>query len=320
VFPTKTLLAVDGSPESTRGGQIAGRLSSKLGSELHLVSVGAMLEGYTPWDWKVLDASSLSRVRQLAEEEAKATLEKQTQKLREEGAEVAEAHVKTGRPAVEIVRLAEELDAGLVILGSRGFGSLKRALLGSVSYGVVCHAHASVLVVRGEEEDHPWGKVLLTVDGSREAAAAAKAAVEISGASGSELHVLSVLRSPYPGPGMWDVSGERLERAKRDLRAFAERPAGREKAKGSRVEEVHLAFGNPDKEIVALGERLDVGLVVVGSRGLGGARRALLGSVSDSVVRHAHCSVLVVRGAGKQSGVGSEGSRLLSETDEPPEA
>ena len=76
-----------------------------------------------------------------------------------------------------------------------------------------------------------------------------------------------------------------------------ERLAGWEEATGSRVEEVHVAFGKPDKEIVALGEKLEVGLVVIGSRGLGGARRILLGSVSDSVVRHAHCSVLVARGA-----------------------
>jgi nucleotide-binding universal stress UspA family protein len=297
VFPTKTLLAVDGSRESTRAGRIAARLLSRLDSELHLVSVGAMLEGYTPWDWKVLDASSLSQVRKLAEEEAKTTLEKQAQKLREEDGEVAEAHVKTGRPDGEIVNLAEELDAGLVILGSRGFGSLKRALLGSVSNSVVRHAHSSVLVVRGEEEDPPWRKILLAVGGSKEAAAAAETAVEISGATGSELHLLSVLRSPYPGPEIWDVNEERLQRIKRDIRTFVERPSGREKVKGSRVEEVHLAFGKPDKEVVALGERLDVGLVVIGSRGLGEARHALLGSVSNSVVCHAHCSVLVVRAA-----------------------
>ena len=146
MFPTKTLLAVDGSTESTRAGQIAARLSSKLNSELHLVSVGAMLEGYAPWDWKVLDASSLSQVRKLAEEEADTTLKEQAQKLREEGAEVAEAHVKTGRPAVEIVKLAEELDAGLVVLGSRGLDATRRLRLGSVSTKVLHAAQGPVLV------------------------------------------------------------------------------------------------------------------------------------------------------------------------------
>jgi nucleotide-binding universal stress UspA family protein len=55
--------------------------------------------------------------------------------------------------------------------------------------------------------------------------------------------------------------------------------------------------GSPSAEIVALAEELEAGLVVVGSRGLRAVRRALMGSFSDSVVRHAHCPVLVVRNA-----------------------
>ena len=50
-----------------------------------------------------------------------------------------------------------------------------------------------------------------------------------------------------------------------------------------------------DVEIVKLAEEIGAGLIVIGSRGRGGIKRALMGSVSDSVVRHAHCPVLVVR-------------------------
>jgi nucleotide-binding universal stress UspA family protein len=58
----------------------------------------------------------------------------------------------------------------------------------------------------------------------------------------------------------------------------------------------HLEMGErPDRAIVELGEELGLGLVVMGSRGLGVMRRTLMGSVSDSVVRHAHCPVMVVR-------------------------
>jgi nucleotide-binding universal stress UspA family protein len=46
---------------------------------------------------------------------------------------------------------------------------------------------------------------------------------------------------------------------------------------------------------VHLSEEIGAGLIILGSRGLGGVRRALMGSVSDSVVRHAHCPVLIVR-------------------------
>jgi nucleotide-binding universal stress UspA family protein len=59
--------------------------------------------------------------------------------------------------------------------------------------------------------------------------------------------------------------------------------------------EAHLRVGNAAPEIVALAEEIEAGLIVMGSRGQGGIRRALIGSVSDAVVRHAHCPVLVVR-------------------------
>ena len=64
---------------------------------------------------------------------------------------------------------------------------------------------------------------------------------------------------------------------------------------GGKVAQTYVRLGRPAEEIVILADEIDAGLVVVGSRGLGGIRRLLLGSVSDSVVRHAHCPVLVVR-------------------------
>jgi nucleotide-binding universal stress UspA family protein len=70
---------------------------------------------------------------------------------------------------------------------------------------------------------------------------------------------------------------------------------GRIEASGAVVEGSHLGVGRPDAEIVARAEEMGAGLIVMGSRGLGGIRRARIGSVSDSVVRHAHCPVLVVR-------------------------
>ena len=56
-----------------------------------------------------------------------------------------------------------------------------------------------------------------------------------------------------------------------------------------------VRVGRPDAEIVALAEEVEARLIVLGSRGRSGVRRALMGSVSDSVVRHAHCPVLIVR-------------------------
>jgi nucleotide-binding universal stress UspA family protein len=171
--------------------------------------------------------------------------------------------------------------------------------MGSVSNSVIHHAHGSVLVVRrnGRERDYLPGRILLALDASEEAASATRTAVEIANATGSELHILFALPTQeligYLGPEMADEFV--LERAKHRAREFVDKQAKRIEAKGGKVKDAHLAFGRPDEKIVKLSEELEAGLIVVGSRGLSGMRRALLGSVSDSVVRHAHCPVLVVR-------------------------
>ena len=83
---------------------------------------------------------------------ARRTLDAEVQQVRAVGGTVAQAHLRMGRPAAEIVELAEDLEVGLVVVGSRGLGGIRRALMGSVSDSVVRHAHCLVLVVRKEEE------------------------------------------------------------------------------------------------------------------------------------------------------------------------
>jgi len=153
IFPTRVLLATDGSKEAELATSSAADLAKRTGSELHVVYVGHMPPVFyeSPGAW-VLDRDLQSRMEERVEEEARARLDEQVQRVREAGGEVAGVHTKLGRPDAEIVGLAEELGAGLIVLGSRGLGPLRSALMGSVSHSVVRHAHCPVLVVRAEEE------------------------------------------------------------------------------------------------------------------------------------------------------------------------
>jgi nucleotide-binding universal stress UspA family protein len=149
IFPTKILLATDGSKEAQLAATAAADLAKRTGSELHLVYVGHTPPVYleSPGAWE-LDPDLQGRMAQSVEEEASTRLDEQVQRVREAGGEVAGAYAKLGRPDAEIVGLAEELGAGLIVMGSRGLGPLRRALMGSVSHSVVQHAHCPVLVVR----------------------------------------------------------------------------------------------------------------------------------------------------------------------------
>jgi len=126
-------------------------LIKKTGSELHMVHARPLpaLAGYsaaeTPIANEIDEEGLKKRFRRLLDEQVK--------KVEAEGGSVAQAHLRIGGPDTEIVGLAEEIGAGLVVMGSRGFGGMRCALMGSVSDSVVRHAHCPVLVVREENQE-----------------------------------------------------------------------------------------------------------------------------------------------------------------------
>ena len=144
--------------------------------------------------------------------------------------------------------------------------------------------------------------VLLAIDGSTEASLATEAAVEIAIKTRSELHLVYVSSEPpltalYMGEtlqGVPDLEGE-LENARRAAQGVLDAAVRKVHSLGGAVAQAHLMEGRAPQEIVSLAEDSGIGLIVMGSRGRGGVSRTLMGSVSDSVVRHAHCPVLVVR-------------------------
>jgi nucleotide-binding universal stress UspA family protein len=148
-------------------------------------------------------------------------------------------------------------------------------------------------------------KVLLATDGSEEAELAARTAADLAQKTGSELHVVHVFGIAPVGPPVYpeapDLQGEALEEeaeeqiSEQRAREVLEAEVGKVRSAGGTLVEAHLIEGRIAPEIVALAEQIGAGLIVMGSRGRGGIRRALVGSVSDAVVRHAHCPVLVVR-------------------------
>jgi|ERR671920_613096 nucleotide-binding universal stress UspA family protein len=142
-------------------------------------------------------------------------------------------------------------------------------------------------------------KILLATDGSEEAELALLTAVDLANRTNSELHVVHVGFSPLPiGAEVGPVAADPRPQNKviEGARRFLDHQVEQIKAVGGTVAQAHLGLtGRPDEEIVTLAEEIGAGLIAMGSRGLGGMKRLLTGSVSDSVVRHAHCPVLVVR-------------------------
>src|ERR671910_2920983 len=303
IFPSKVLLATDGSREAELAARTAADLSQKTGSELHVVHAFGIVPVGPPVYPEATDLQSVEyeaeteEGQRISEQRAREVLQEEVEKVRSAGGAVAGEHLIEGRVAPGIVGLAEEIGAGLVVVGSRGRGGIRRALMGSVSDSVVRHAHCPVLVVRDGESERDLlpGRILLAVDGSEEASTAARTAVALAERTGSELHVVHVGEVKPVSHPEWRGYLARYEKLQEEARRLLEGQVDEITSAGGTVSRAHLRMGRPDEEIVVLGEEIGAGLIATGSRGMGGMRRALMGSASDSVVRHAHCPVLVVR-------------------------
>jgi nucleotide-binding universal stress UspA family protein len=149
IFPTRILLATDGSEEAELAALRAVDIAEKTDSELHVVHVGVVprfLEsypgvlGYERRQYEQIEEESWQRLRELS------------WRVKVAGGTVAGAHLRMGKVDLEIVGLAKELGVGLIVMGCRGHRGIRRAIEGSISNGVIRHAPCPVLVVRLHEE------------------------------------------------------------------------------------------------------------------------------------------------------------------------
>ena len=149
-------------------------------------------------------------------------------------------------------------------------------------------------VIRGEAM-----KILLAVDGSEYSAAAVEAVTARPWPPGTIVRVLSAVeRVAPPAAEVWYDAGGSLEEAREELTRRAEQltagVAERLREAGLTAEAV-VRDGDPRTAIVDEAEEWDADLIMIGSHGYTGLKRWLLGSVAQSVVGHAACSVEVVR-------------------------
>jgi nucleotide-binding universal stress UspA family protein/nitrite reductase/ring-hydroxylating ferredoxin subunit len=182
-------------------------------------------------------------------------------------------------PADAIVRVAEEKDAELIVTGSRGLFHGEQ-LIGSVVRKIVTHSPCDVLLTRARDESErphgspPYRRILLATDGSATADRAARKAYALAKRLDATMTLLFV---GHPKTG---------ELVLGDTAATI--------GEGAQVGMVILD-GEPAEQIVATAEKEGFDLIVVGNKGLTGARAALLGSVPRDVAENAPSDVLVAR-------------------------
>ena len=142
-------------------------------------------------------------------------------------------------------------------------------------------------------------RILVGTDGSDTAAEAVRQATELARATGAKLDIVSAYQ-PISQGRLRDESGEipgdvaYAVGPKEDVNVILETAAGPAKEAGVEVG-THAREGDPADAILTIAEEVGASVIVVGNKGMTGARRFLLGSVPNKISHHAPCSVYIAR-------------------------
>ena len=217
----------------------------------------------------------------------------------------ARAVVMQGDPKAVIIDRAKSEDVDLVLVGSHGASALQRFLVGSVASGVVRHAPCSVEIVRERDGVAPGvRKILLAADGSPLSELAAQEIAARSWGENVAVRVISVEEYTMPAAQILLEPSFVFTDTEKELQKQALERAENAVASAVRIlqpvfsdvsEKIAVPLRPAKEEILAEAEEWGADLIVLGSHGREGAELLLLGSVSEAVATHAHCSVEVVR-------------------------
>jgi nucleotide-binding universal stress UspA family protein len=273
------ICGVDGSSDSRRAAAVARALSNALEYPLVLVHVvpprPAMPLASVPVGGHPVVPAHMAELDQL---EIDAAFNSVTEAL---GGAEDERIVERGQVVDRLSAVADTRDARLIVVGTRGMGAARSALIGSVSQDLAASASRPVVVVPARH-DAPEsalgpGPVVCGIDGSDGSRAAADVAIRLA----DDLHValtLVAVRAPR-ATGDEGPSGLAVTPLKMPERDRLERLA---------------ICGDPAEELARAAADRKAALLVVGSRGRGSVRAALLGSVSAALTRRASCPIVIV--------------------------
>lgn len=293
----KILVPLDFSPASMEALDYAVSVAKQFRAAIHLVHVH-------PPD----EASSTPGAGHLLLQSAEAI-----ERLNEELAGIHRKHVPTfcpenchvrgGRPYQEIIGLAREIDADLIVLSTRGYSGLKHLLLGSTAERVVRSSPCPVLVARRRKQKakatsatFTIRKILVPVDFSECSMVGVRYAAFLAKTLDAKLRLFHAMY-PYTEYVIADRVGARvsplLEAEQAVAREQMEELKQKDFLRGLSLQ-TEIRSGHAIDEICGAAGQPDVDLIVISTHGRTGFKHAFIGSVAEHVVRYAECPVMVV--------------------------
>ena len=202
--------------------------------------------------------------------------------FKDEGLEVEPILIrKSEDPADTILNLAKERSFDLIVIGSRAETQSERFELGSTTEKIALYSKTPVLIVKRKTK---IGKLLVAIDGSKQAKNAFKYVSPLASKFNAEVTLLHVAET-----NLAKLEPEVVKRISENILADVANTA-----EGIIINK-QIEYGNPSEVINKVAKQENYDIVVLGSRGLSSVKRYLLGSVSEDVSMHAGRSVLIVK-------------------------
>ncbi|MBL9169154.1 MAG: universal stress protein [Verrucomicrobiales bacterium] len=292
----RILVPVDFSPESKLGGRFAGEVASRFHSQIHWLHV---IEPPSLPEWGYVHMALREKGLRDA---ATSRLPQFPQECGVSPAQVASTRLRNGEAAAQICQEAKDTTSDLIIMASHGLGGWSHVMGGSTTLRVIRHAPCPVLTVRdralssttGTHVGRQFKRILVTTDFSDASKKALPYAVALAHRFEASLSLLFVVPEVIPAefaPTAVGLEEERLlAEARERLPHFREAELDPHLVVNSIV-----LNGSPAAEICRTAELQNSDLIVMATHGRSGASHFILGSVTENVVRHAPCPVLVVR-------------------------
>jgi nucleotide-binding universal stress UspA family protein len=292
----RILCATDLLPKSEPAIARAGLLANQLNADLSLLHVVSPERSHQELKQTLLNAvaRTRSRAKPLTSTDPK-----------------AEVAVMVGDPARIIVETAEQMDADLLVLGAHRKRPWRDALEGTIAQQALTTRKYPVLVVRNEARV-PYRKILLALDSSDASVSAIRAAESLVLQGDLKASVVHAHSPPYRDMlNIADIDESSAARYMREWKRKATctvRDLLRLESDDPGRYHIHVEQKHTTPGIVQSVERFSPDLLVMGTRGAGRVRRALIGSVAHRVLRETGCDVLVV----PEGSFGSARSELVN--------
>lgn len=277
----KILVAVDGSPSSMHALKESFKFTEDEKSWITVISVIPPYLGD-------LDMTAVGNIMAAMRKPCEDALA-EARRMADDARIMVRTACEEGETHERIVELADAGDFDLIVMGRRGQNRLEQSPVGSVTARVIGYSEKDVLIVP-KDCRVGWKKILVATDGSKFSEAAAERAVSFAKAYGGELVVVSVVDVPAEfygeAPDAWD---NLVMKAK----GYTEKV--KQQADGSGVKARTLVKESATwQAIIDVATDVRADAIVMGSHGKTGLKRLLMGSVTEKVIGHAPCNVLVI--------------------------